>query len=428
MIKIYKTTTRKDWPDLVKRPVLETKDLNKLIVDIFKKIKEEGDEALRFFTKKFDNVQLQELEISEEEWQTGIAKVPTNLKEAIQLANQNIARFHAAQAVKPKIITTTPGVECWQESRPIERIGIYIPGGTAPLFSTVLMLATPAKIAGCQEVILCTPPDENGQINPAILYAARLTGITRIFKIGGAQAIAALSIGTLSVPKVYKIFGPGNQYVTSAKTHAQQLGIGIDMPAGPSELLVLADETANPAFVASDLLSQAEHGTDSQVVCVSNKIEILQKIKTEIEKQLPLLPRKKIAQTALSFSKLVLIQSKEESIEFINEYAPEHFILCAKDEDFYLKNLKNAGSVFIGNYTPESAGDYASGTNHTLPTNQFAKNYSGVNLDAFVKKITFQKITQSGLKNIGNAIELMAAAEGLQAHKNAVSIRLKNNS
>lgn len=423
-MNFYKKISKSDFADLTRRPAFAEKDLTDLIKEIFEKVEKEGDAALKEFTKKFDKVALENLKISDSEIEEAIEKVPENLRQAIRLANENIRKFHAAQKIEKQIIETHEGVECWQENRPIERIGIYIPGGTAPLFSTVLMLATPAKIAGCQDIILCTPPDQNGEVNPAILFAAKLTGVTQIFKVGGAQAVAALAVGTESIPKVFKIFGPGNQYVTAAKTYAQRLGVAIDMPAGPSELLVLADESAEPSFVAADLLSQAEHGIDSQVICVANSESLLEKIQVEIELQLEPLPRKEIAREALKNSKLIAIESPQLTIDFINEYAPEHFIICTNQTDFYLKNLTSAGSVFIGNYTPESAGDYASGTNHTLPTNGFAKAYSGVNLDAFSKKITFQKITKKGLQNIGSAIEIMAAAEGLQAHKNAVSIRL----
>ena len=340
------------------------------------------------------------------------------------MAKKNIETFHSSQKIEKKLIETAPGVECWQESRGIEKVGIYIPGGSAPLFSTVLMLAVPAKLGGCQEVVLCSPPNKEGKLHPAILYAAKLCGVTKIFKVGGIQAIGAMTFGTESVPNVYKIFGPGNQFVTAAKQVALSKGIAIDMPAGPSELLVLADETANATFVASDLLSQAEHGADSQVICVSNSESFLQEVSEEVVKQLAVLPRKEIAEKAIENSKSILLRDKEDIIDLINEYGPEHFILAVDNEDFYLNNIVNAGSVFIGNYTPESAGDYASGTNHTLPTDGFSKSYSGVNLDAFVKKITFQRISKKGIKNIGNAIELMADAEGLQAHKNAVTLRL----
>jgi histidinol dehydrogenase len=341
------------------------------------------------------------------------------------LAKANISKFHEAQKTSKIEIETTEGVNCWQEKRPIQKVGLYIPGGTAPLFSTVLMLAIPAQIAGCNEIVLCSPPDKNGKINSAILYAANLCGVTKIFKVGGIQAIAGMTFGTQTIPKVYKIFGPGNQFVTIAKQFATQFGVAIDMPAGPSELLIVADDTAIPSFVASDLLSQAEHGIDSQVVLVSTSKKLIYEVEIEINNQIQTLPRKAIAEKAISNSKLIFVENDVIALDLINEYGPEHFIICTKNEDFYTDNIQNAGSVFIGNYTPESAGDYASGTNHTLPTNGYAKNYSGVNLDSFLKAMTFQKITKKGIQNIGNAIEIMAEAEGLQAHKNAVSIRLK---
>jgi histidinol dehydrogenase len=351
--------------------------------------------------------------------------VSEELKNAIQLAKSNIEKFHEAQKTPKVEVTTSKGVDCWQEKRPIQKVGLYIPGGSAPLFSTILMLATPANIAGCKEIVLCTPPNNNGEINPVILYTAALCGISKIFKIGGIQAIAALTFGTATVPKVYKIFGPGNQFVTVAKQLATKFHVAIDMPAGPSELLVVADDTADAAFVASDLLSQAEHGSDSQVILISTSEKMIEAVEREVELQLEELPRKEMAQRSIANSKLIYLENKELAMEIINEYGPEHFIVCTSDDDFYVENVTNAGSVFIGNYTPESAGDYASGTNHTLPTNGFAKQYSGVNLDSFMKSMTFQKISEEGIKNIGPAIEIMAEAEGLQAHKNAVSLRLK---
>src|SRR5690606_15492340 len=338
----------------------------------------------------------------------------------------NILAFHKAQKTSKISLETTKGVTCWQEKRPIEKVGLYIPGGTAPLFSTVLMLAVPAQIAGCKEIVLCSPPNKEGKIAPEILYTAQLCGVTKIIKVGGIQAIAGLTFGTASIPKVYKIFGPGNQFVTVAKQLATKYGVAIDMPAGPSELLVVADASANASYVASDLLSQAEHGTDSQVILVSTSKEVIADVSEEIEKQLNVLPRKAIAEKSITNSKLIYVENEDIAMELINENGPEHFIICTKNEDYYINGITNAGSVFIGNYTPESAGDYASGTNHTLPTNGFSRAYSGVNLDSFLKSMTFQKITEEGLKNIGNAIELMAEAEGLQAHKNAVSIRLKD--
>ena len=339
---------------------------------------------------------------------------------------KNIEKFHQAQKTDKVKVETSKGVICWQEKRPIEKIGLYIPGGTAPLFSTVLMLVVPSKIAGCKEIVLCTPPNNEGKIANEILYTAKLCGVTKIFKVGGIQAIAGLTFGTKSIPQVYKIFGPGNQFVTVAKQLATKFGVAIDMPAGPSELLVVADDSANASYVASDLLSQAEHGLDSQVILVSTSKNLICQVEVEIVKQLKELPRNEIAEEAISNSKFIFIEDKADAMDLINDYAPEHFIISTENEDYYKDNLKNAGSVFIGNYTPESAGDYASGTNHTLPTNGFSKAYSGVNLDSFTKSITFQKISKIGLKNIGKTIELMAEAEGLQAHKNAVSIRLKD--
>ncbi|HEX9152677.1 MAG TPA: histidinol dehydrogenase, partial [Flavobacterium sp.] len=365
------------------------------------------------------------LEVSKAEIDQAIASISSELKEAIQLAKTNIKRFHSAQKTERVVVETIEGVNCWQEKRPIQKIGLYIPGGTAPLFSTVLMLAVPAKIAGCNEIVLCSPPDKNGNINPAILYAANLCGVTKILKVGGIQAIAGMTFGTETIPKVYKIFGPGNQFVTVAKQLATQFGVAIDMPAGPSELLIVADDSAVPAFVASDLLSQAEHGADSQVILVSTSKKIIDAVENEIQIQMDLLPRKSIAEKAIANSKLIFVEDDTIALELINEYGPEHFIICSHYDDFYSNGVHNAGSVFIGNYTPESAGDYASGTNHTLPTNGYAKNYSGVNLDSFTKAMTFQKITKKGIQNIGKAIEIMAEAEGLQAHKNAITLRLK---
>ncbi len=416
---------QKDWQSICKRPSLQQKNLGRLVSQVFNDVKNGGNNAITAYTHKFDNVDLKNLAVSETEILNATKVVPPKLKEAIELAAHNIEKFHKAQMPKKIEVETVEGVLCWQEARPIERVGLYIPGGSAPLFSTVLMLALPAKIAGCTEIILCTPPNQKGEVDPAILFAAKYAGISKIFKVGGIQAIAALTYGTATIPAVNKIFGPGNQYVTAAKQHASQLGIAIDMPAGPSELLVLADETANPSFIASDLLSQAEHGADSQVICVVKTEELIEKIQRELTTQIKLLPRKNIAQKALGSSKFILLKEDQLCIDFINEYAPEHFIIVVKNEAFFLTNIRNAGSVFIGNYTPESAGDYASGTNHTLPTNGFAKSYSGVNIDTFIKKITFQKITKKGLQTIGSAIEIMAEAEQLQAHKNAVTLRLK---
>lgn len=414
-----------EWSELVKRPVFEQEDLQKIVDGVFNAIKEKGDQAVLEYTLKFDRATLKSLTPTDQELSDAANQVSPELKAAIELAAKNIEAFHSAQRPQRVELETAPGVTCWQEAKGIQKVGIYIPGGTAPLFSTVLMLAIPAKIAGCQEIVLCTPPDSEGKINPAILYAAQYAGIKQVFKIGGIQAIGALTFGTATVPKVDKIFGPGNQYVTAAKQRASQLGVAIDMPAGPSELLVMADLSARAEFVVSDLLSQAEHGIDSQVICVVKEETQIEPIQKELQKQLAVLPRKDIATAAIKNSKIICIPSDQDCVDFINDYAPEHYILCVENESFYLDQVINAGSVFIGNYTPESAGDYASGTNHTLPTNGYAKSYSGVNLDSFMKKITFQKITDQGIKNIGPAIEHMAAAEELDAHKNAVTVRLK---
>ena len=425
MNKIYNPKPE-SWSTLLERPTKTVDDIEATVKEIFKEVQKKGDEAITKYTSLFDGVAVDNLEVTPEEINEAIASIPQELKDAIQLAKSNIEKFHTAQKTTRVSIETISGVACWQEKRPIQKIGLYIPGGTAPLFSTVLMLAVPANIAGCKEIVLCSPPDKKGKINPAILYAAQLCGVTKILKVGGIQAIAGLTFGTASIPKVYKIFGPGNQFVTVAKQLATQFGVAIDMPAGPSELLIVADETAVPAFVASDLLSQAEHGTDSQVILVSTSKDLIDAVETEIQTQLEVLPRKAIATKAIENSKLIYVENDQIALDLIDEYGPEHFIICAKNEDFYVNNIGNAGSVFIGNYTPESAGDYASGTNHTLPTNGYAKNYSGVNLDSFLKSMTFQKITAEGIQNIGPAIELMAEAEGLQAHKNAVTLRLQS--
>ncbi|RZS93726.1 histidinol dehydrogenase [Aquimarina brevivitae] len=423
MNKVYQPK-RSDWAEVLKRPTQTVEDIESIVQDIFKDVQQNGDKAVFKYTSKFDKVTLDSMQVTEKEISNAAALVSTPLKEAISLAKSNIESFHTAQQTRKVSIITTTGVRCWQEKRAIEKVGLYIPGGTAPLFSSILMLAVPANIAGCKEIVLCTPPDQEGNINPVILYTASLCGVTKIFKVGGIQAIAAMTFGTETVPTVYKIFGPGNQFVTVAKQIATKYGVAIDMPAGPSELLVVADDSAHASFVASDLLSQAEHGKDSQVILVSTSKELIDKVEQEIEKQLPLLPRKDIAATAIDNSKLIYVENDEIALALINEYGPEHFIVCVDNEDFYIDNIVNAGSVFIGNYTPESAGDYASGTNHTLPTNGYAKQYSGVNLDSYLKSMTFQKITKEGIQNIGEAIELMAEAEGLQAHKNAVTLRL----
>jgi len=412
------------WSEILKRPTKTIDDIEVTVKEIFKEVQKKGDQAVAKYTSLFDGAKFENIEVSESEIEQAIASISTELKESILLAKSNIEKFHTAQKTTKIEVETTEGVYCWQEKRPIQKIGLYIPGGTAPLFSTVLMLAVPANIAGCNEIVLCSPPDKNGNINPAILYAANLCGVTKILKVGGIQAIAAMTFGTKTIPKVYKIFGPGNQFVTVAKQLATQFGVAIDMPAGPSELLIVADDSAVPAFIASDLLSQAEHGTDSQVILVSTSKELIDEVEKEVQSQLEVLPRKAIAKKAIANSKLIFVENDKIALELIDEYGPEHFIICSKNEDYFVDNIGNAGSVFIGNYTPESAGDYASGTNHTLPTNGYAKNYSGVNLDSFTKSMTFQKISEKGIQNIGKAIEVMAEAEGLQAHKNAVTLRL----
>ncbi len=424
-MKTIKYPDKKDWKKLAKRPVIEREELNDLAKKVFNDIKINGDSAVKKYSFLFDKTELKTLRVSEEIISEASKILSKELKLAIQLAKNNIEKFHTSQKEISKIIETTIGVKCWRENRGIEKIGIYIPGGTAPLFSTVLMLGIPAKIAGCKEIILCTPPNNNGEINRAILYAANLVGITSVFSVGGIQAIAAMTFGTNSITKVDKIFGPGNQYVTAAKQLAQTNGVAIDMPAGPSEVLIIADETSIPEFVASDLLSQAEHGADSQVILLSTNEKIVTETIIELNKQVKLLPRKTIAEKALKNSKAIILKSIDECIDFSNEYAPEHLILAVKNPKKIVPKIVNAGSVFIGNYSCESAGDYASGTNHTLPTNGFTKSYSGVSLDSFLKKITFQELTKKGLQNIGHAIELMAEAEQLFAHKNAVTLRLK---
>ncbi len=424
MNKIY-NPNKENWKEILKRPTQSFKDIEETVKGIFNEIQTNGDVAVAKYTALFDGIALENIEVSNQEIQEAISLVSEDLRKAIQLAKSNIEKFHKAQITSKIEVETTEGVFCWQEKRPIQKVGLYIPGGTAPLFSTVLMLAIPAKIANCKEIILCSPPDKSGKINPVILYTANLCGITKILKVGGIQAIAGMTFGTKSIPQVYKIFGPGNQYVTVAKQVATQFGVAIDMPAGPSELLIVADDAAIPSFVASDLLSQAEHGIDSQVILVSTSKKLIDEVEIEINKQIQVLPRKAIAEKAIENSKLIYVENDEIALDVINKYGPEHFIICTNNDDFYLDNIQNAGSVFIGNFTPESAGDYASGTNHTLPTNGYAKNYSGVNLDSFMKSMTFQKISQKGIQNIGKAIELMAEAEGLQAHKNAVSLRLE---
>lgn len=416
---------RENWRGFLQRPLTDFSRLSELVKRVFEDIRTEGDKALKKYTLEFDRVEINSLRVNEEEINLAVQKVPEELKEAILLAKNNIEKFHVSQKEKPEMVETMPGVFCWRESRPIEKVGIYIPGGTAPLFSTVLMLGVPARLAGCREIVLCTPPGRNGEIDPAILYTAQLVGVSSVFKAGGIQAIAAMTFGTENIPKVDKIFGPGNQYVTAAKQIAQNFGVAIDMPAGPSEVLIIADDSANPSFVAADLLSQAEHGANSQVILLSNSEKIIDLTLKEVENQLGKLPRKQMAAESLANSTSILLSSIDECMDFSNRYAPEHLILATKNTRALVEKVINAGSVFLGNYSCESAGDYASGTNHTLPTNGYARNYSGVSLDSFVKKITFQKITPEGIKNIGPAIEKMADAEQLFAHKNAVSLRLK---
>ncbi|MDT0677248.1 histidinol dehydrogenase [Autumnicola musiva] len=424
MNKIYNPDPSQ-WLEILKRPTKTVEDIEETVSQIFSEVVKNGDAAITKYTELFDGFRPEETRVTAMEVDESRNRISQELKDAIFLAKTNIEKFHAAQKTERISVETSPGVKCWQEKRPIQKVGLYIPGGTAPLFSTILMLAVPAALAGCKEIIMCTPPDREGKVHPAILYAADLCGVTRMYKVGGIQAIAGMTFGTETIPKVYKIFGPGNQFVTVAKQLATRHNVAIDMPAGPSELLVVADETANAAFVASDLLSQAEHGADSQVILVSTSKNLIDEVEKEIENQLKDLPRKEIAEKAIANSKLIYLDNENDALEMINEYGPEHFIICTGNNDFYAENVQNAGSVFIGNYTPESAGDYASGTNHTLPTNGYAKQYSGVNLDSFMKSMTFQRISEEGIKNIGPAIELMAEAEGLQAHKNAVSLRLK---
>jgi histidinol dehydrogenase len=421
---------KKNWEQLTQRPISEKTLLIDVVSTVFADVQNDGDKAVLKYSQLFDKVDIKTVAVGNEEIKTAGDFLSPELKNSITLAKANIEKFHTAQAETPTVIETTTGVFCWRENRAIEKVGLYIPGGSAPLFSTVLMLGIPAQLANCKEIILCSPPDATGKINAAILYTAALIGITKIFCVGGIQAIAALTFGTEIIPAVYKIFGPGNQYVTAAKQYAQSFGVAIDMPAGPSEVLVIADETSDPAFVAADLLSQAEHGADSQVVLLTTNEKILHAIINEIDTQLKHLPRKDLAEKALNNSKAILLNNVEECISFSNSYAPEHLILAIKEAKYWLAKITNAGSVFLGHYSCESVGDYASGTNHTLPTNGYARNYSGVSLDSFVKKITVQELTKNGIKNIGRAVEVMAEAEGLHAHKNAVTVRLeslKNN-
>ena len=410
---------------MLKRPVRDAGQLNATVAAVLADIKAKGDAAVKEYEEKFDHVRLQDLAVTDAEIQEAETLVAADLKAALEQAHQNIRKFHASQKFQAEHVQVTDGVECWQKSVPIQKVGLYIPGGTAPLFSTVLMLATPAKIAGCEEIVLCTPPARDGKVNPAILVAARIAGVNRIFKIGGVQAIGAMAYGTESVPKVYKIFGPGNQFVMCAKQQVSLHDVAIDMPAGPSEVEVLADETSNPVFVAADLLSQAEHGVDSQVLLVTKSEQIIGNIQQEVERQLALLPRNGIAAQALEHSKIILVRGDEEMMAVTNQYAPEHLIIETKNYMELSEKVINAGSVFLGSLTPESAGDYASGTNHTLPTNGYAVAYNGVNLDSYNRKITFQHITEEGIQRIGRTVELMAEAEGLDAHKNAMTVRMK---
>lgn len=424
-MKVYKNPAQSDWSKILSRPALDSKKVEKIVKPILKKVMRKGDRSLIKFALEYDHVELKKFEVSSKDIESAAEQVDSTLKHAIKVAINNVRSFHEAQKSEPLHMETLPGVFCSRKNVPIQKVGLYIPGGTAPLFSTVIMLGVPAKIAGCKEIILCTPPNPYGKVNPAILYTAALIGINKIYMIGGAQAIAAMAYGTESVPQVYKIFGPGNQYVTAAKQLVSKEGVAIDMPAGPSEVLVYADETAIPSFVAADLLSQAEHGVDSQVVLVSSQEYIIKEVKKELKLQLVNLPRRDTAEKSLSGSMAILMTDGDQAINLINEYAAEHLILSVKDPEVVAEKIFNAGSIFLGNYSPESAGDYASGTNHTLPTNGYAKAYSGVSLESFYKKITYQKLTPEGIKNLGKTVELMAEAEHLMAHKEAISVRLK---
>src|SRR3984893_1747969 len=426
-MRVYTYPTKQDWREILERPLPDFSSLEKKVKKILQKVKEKGDRALIKYTAKFDDIEVQHLQVSEAEIMESIELVPPDLKAAIQQAAANIETFHRFQLERAEWVVTMPGIMCSRKMVPIEKVGLYIPGGSAPLFSTILMLGIPAKLAGCKEVILCSPPGPEGQLHPAILYAAQLVGITKIFTVGGVQAIAAMAYGTETIPRVYKIFGPGNQYVTHAKQLVQELGVAIDMPAGPSEVCVLSDESADASFVAADLLSQAEHGADSQVLLITTSERILQGCLNEIKKLVKELPRKDIVERALEHSSVVLVKSLDEGVELVNEYAPEHLIIACEDCEGIAGKIVNAGSVFLGNYSPESVGDYASGTNHTLPTNGFARMYSGLSVDSFVKKITYQKLTEEGLKNIAPTVIAMAEAEGLHAHANAVSVRLSSS-
>jgi len=426
IMNIYKNPSKETWLQLTQRPQLELEFLEGTVRNILQRVKKSGDEAVREFTFQFDNVKVQELLVSKEALAAAEKSITPALKDAIRIAAQNIERFHAAQKIEPEKVETTPGVLCWRKSVPIEKVGIYIPGGSAPLFSTVLMLGIPAKLAGCREVVLCSPPDSDGQINAAILFAATLVGITRVFKVGGAQAIGAMAFGTESISKVYKIFGPGNQFVTKAKQMILEEGLAIDMPAGPSEVLIMADDSSDASFVAADLLSQAEHGEDSQVILVVNDEKLIPAIQLEIDKQLVNLPRRTLAQKSLANSRVIVLEDLPTATEFVNEYAPEHLIINMHRAEEIASKIINAGSVFLGNYSPEAIGDYASGTNHTLPTNGYAKAFSGVSLESFMKTITYQQLTPAGLERLGPVVEQMAEAEQLMAHKMAVRVRLES--
>ena len=424
-MKVIKYPAKEEWGELVKRPHLDVSQLNATVEGVLNDVKNNGDAAVKHYEEKFDHAHLDSLAVTEAELEEAEGLVSTELKHALELAHHNIATFHQSQKFEGEKVETSKGVTCWQKSVAIQKVGLYIPGGTAPLFSTVLMLATPAKIAGCQEIVLCTPPNAEGKVNPAILMAAKIAGVHKIFKAGGVQAIGAMAYGTESVPKVYKIFGPGNQYVMAAKQHVSLHDVAIDMPAGPSEVCVIADETSNPVFVAADLLSQAEHGLDSQVFLISTSEDMIQKVQDEVEKQLVVLPRLKMASTSLDNSKFVLVANYEEAIDLSNTYAPEHLIIASKNYGELAEKVINAGSVFLGNYACESAGDYASGTNHTLPTHGYALAYNGVNLDSYNRKITFQHLTEEGIRSIGDAVVTMAENEQLEAHANAMRLRVK---
>lgn len=425
-MNIIKYPTREQWVEIVERPHLDVTELNQTVASVLADVKQRGDEAVKGYELKFDHIDLDTLAVTDEEMEEAEKLVSVELRQAIELAHENIYKFHESQRFRSKKVETQPGVVCWQKSVAIEKVGLYIPGGTAPLFSTVLMLATPAKIAGCKEIVLCTPPDRQGRVNPAILVAARVAGVSHIYKIGGVQAIGAMAYGTESVPKVYKIFGPGNQYVMAAKQQVSLHDVAIDMPAGPSEVCVIADEMANAEFVAADLLSQAEHGVDSQVVLITTSSKLIDDVQQEVDRQLEQLPRKEMAQRALENSLIILVRDKKEAIDLSNAYAPEHLVIQTEDYEQLAEHVINAGSVFLGSYACESAGDYASGTNHTLPTHGYATTYSGVNLDSYCRKVTFQHLTDEGVRSIGRAVELMAEAEQLDAHKNAMTVRINS--